>query len=104
MQGRRVRSTEDLEKKGDYCVSYSDDGRIASVWMVLPFKDLDLPVQACWGRILGQGSIDEGPKWEITEDSDGKVTVRPSILTKFTYADIGREWHGYLTSGEMVSV
>jgi len=38
-------------------------------------------------------------KHEIEEHEDGTITVKPSILVSYEYADNKWSWHGYLERG-----
>lgn len=92
MKGRRVKSTDAIEQPGDYCVIFSDDGGIKSLWFALPNGSM-------WNRIAGEGYGVERthggaePEWKIRIEDDGSVTVDPSI-------NAPGEWHGWLCRGE----
>lgn len=86
LQGRRVDGGwEGLEQPGDYSPLKVEDGNVGVLLFVLP--------EGTWGRIAGQGHGQNGePEWTITEESDGTVTVSPSI-------DYPDHWHGFLKQG-----
>lgn len=98
LHGRRVDTLEELERPGDYCVCYQQrkdrSTGIGCLWFVMPDGE--------WGRIAGKGfgqpqthtGVPE-PEWEIAEDKNGIVTVKPSI-------DYPGHWHGHLQAGTWI--
>lgn len=94
IEGRRVADIKSLQKDGDYCVKYIGD-EIESVWFSMP----GFPTNH-WNRINGPASS-EKVKWEVTESSDGKVTIDPSIKTEWTFGPEQTHYvfHAYLKSG-----
>lgn len=104
MQGRRVDSLRACIQPGDYflCDSVSPDGSSRGY-------------QELWFRLPEGGGvrhIHDGPDgWRFLEESDGAITVTPSIFahhvkrnpeTGKTWTEPG--WHGYLTKGVWTSV
>lgn len=98
VEGRRVDSVEEIERPGDYAVKYAEDGGISSVWFSMPGFPHPL-----WNRINGPAWMpgETATRWDVTEDSDGKVTVSPSILSEWTWGPekARRRFHGYLKGG-----
>ena len=92
MEGRRRPDTGSFDREGDYCVVYNDAGLITTLWFSLPHTGQ-------WGRIIAEASTEEGPKWKITEDAEGRVTVEPSIHTVWRDAEGDQEYHGFLRGG-----
>jgi hypothetical protein len=96
MEGRRVEdnNVEAIDGDGDYSVQINEEGEITGLWFSLP----GVPVE--WARIAATGhSLDGEPGWTITEGSDGKITVDPSIDCKWGSTDEAR-WHGWLREGD----
>jgi hypothetical protein len=97
VEGRRVKNgVGGLERPGDYCPCYNDAGQITHLWLALPGWGQ-------WTRLPSTHSPVEGePRWTITEDADGRVTVDPSIKVWWNQGPEQREigWHGYLKAGE----
>lgn len=94
MKGRRVATLDDIERAGDYCTSWMDDGgtRKRSLWFLLPIHEGDKFNHApgCGLRVITE------PPWTFRECADGSVEVRASIYC--TPGEPG-EWHGYLDEG-----
>jgi Family of unknown function (DUF6527) len=95
VEGRRVENVEAIEKSGDYSVKYAGDGRVEAIWFAMP----GFPSNR-WNRINGPASARE-PRWEITEDAEGKVTVSPSIRSQWTEGEEKRQcvFHCFLKGG-----
>lgn len=100
VEGRRVEGYDGIERGGDYFVKYDADRQIVAVVFAMPgFRDgSGAPM---WNRINGPASRFDGPKWEVAEDADGKVTISPSLLTEWTWGEAReqRRFHGYLKAG-----
>lgn len=94
MQARRVDNWQDMIQGGDYSVRKRGD-EITHLWFIAPPGGEDN-----WARIpnIGHGTVrsdgSRGPEWKITE-SDGKITVEPSIWQN---KPVG--WHGFLRNDE----
>lgn len=95
VEGRRVQSLDSLETPGDYFLKYAPGGGVESLLFVMPGFE-----RPRWNRINGP-LADREPRWDITEDTDGKVTVNPSIKSEWTVGEekAQRRWHGYLKAG-----
>ena len=93
LQGRRVADVNHLTRPGDYTLNYNAEGGIFSMWFALP----GFPSHK-WNRINGPAAERE-PRWEITEDGDGIVTVAPSIRTQWSEGAEPRCFHGFLRDG-----
>ena len=100
VDGRRVEGYDGIEQPGDFFVKYGEDRAIIAIVFAMPgFRDdSGAPM---WNRINGPASTADGPKWEVTEDADGKITVSPSLLTEWTWGEARepRRFHGYLKAG-----
>lgn len=111
MKGRRIPIIEGmyyphdgesslLTEAGDYYgpVSQPDAyGGRPSVWFLLPIaKDADTPESGRSPRLVCS------PPHVFTEEPDGSLTIRESILAKGWQGEPD-VWHGYLTKGEWTS-
>lgn len=98
--GRRVKAIEDVKEPGDYALvpSYGPEGLRPGhmeLWFVLPeSRDPALTTR-------GRRFIPSDAGWTFSDNSDGTVTVTPSI-----WAHIGQRdgttrpgWHGFLERG-----
>lgn len=106
--GRRVPVVEGkyypeglLVKAGDYYGPVSDPSYYSgkpSVWFKLPIADDDgVPESAIGPRLVCS------PPHVFTEEHDGTLTIRESILAKGWQGEPD-VWHGYLTNGKWQSV
>jgi hypothetical protein len=95
VNGRRRASIEELEQPGDYTPLFAEDRTISSLWFFLPIDDgvsqFRIPGIG-HGRRREDGSRE--PEWEISIESDGSVTVDPSINSEGAVS-----WHGWLRRG-----
>jgi hypothetical protein len=99
VKGRRVEGGfGGLDQPGDYSPLF-DDGKLSGVVFILP--------NGIWGRCsnIGFGQERDGqsePEWTVTQESDGSITVSPSIETRTDPVTRTPEtyWHGHLTRGE----
>lgn len=83
MKGRRIYPND----KGNVSFRPGDYGRTHDdVWHCRP------P-----GEDSMMGSLENH---EVTENEDGTITVKPSILVSYDGADRKWEWHGFLERGE----
>lgn len=95
VEGRRVAPEwKAIEQPGDYFPIYTDGGDIKAICF-------SMPGFGQWGRISGEADEAPGPKWTITEDDSGAVTVAPSIESKWTWGEEKdeRKFHAYLKGG-----
>lgn len=98
MKGRRVRTVDDLERAGDYCLdTIEDNGETKRcVWFLLPTHEgatrFDRPT-----RGSGLHMVTE-PPWTFRECSDGSIEIRASIACGRHEAG-GEYWHGWLDEG-----
>lgn len=103
MKGRRVPITGDpaitLEQPGDYCGpvhGYSGDK--PAVFFLLPIEGGTGPLEGGMHHVVS-------PPHVFTEEPDGTLTIRESILSYAIEPDGSKLrpiWHGYLTRGEWV--
>jgi hypothetical protein len=93
VKGRRVADIQAIERAGDYCVRYAEDGRVFSVWFAMP----GFPYHF-WNRINGPASQYE-PRWEVTEDDEGRVTISPSILSWWKWKGEDQRFHCFMRAG-----
>lgn len=95
VEGRRVGSIDEIKEPGDYFVKHTEAGEIEALWFAMP----GFPTHM-WSRIGGQASSDK-IRWEITEDSEGKVTVDPSIRSQWLWGEDKKQclFHAYLKAG-----
>ena len=100
VEGRRVEGYDGIERGGDYFVKKDADGGIIAVVFAMPGFDHD-GEGSQWNRINGPACIGDGPKWQVTEDADGKVTVSPSILSEWAWGQARepRRFHAFLKAG-----
>lgn len=98
IEGRRVDGYEEVERGGDYWVSYAEDERIANVVFATPGY-LDFENHLVMNVITGPGAGDERPRWEISEDADGRVTATPSFLVMWKERGVDRRFHCFLKGG-----
>lgn len=99
VDGRRVEGYDGIERGGDYFVKHDAEGGVIAVIFAMPgFGDGE---GSMWNRINGPAATADGPKWEVTEAEDGKVTVSPSILSEWTWGEARepRRFHAYLKAG-----
>lgn len=99
VDGRLVEGYDGIERGGDYFVKHDADGGVIAVGFAMPgFGDGD---GSMWKRINGPAGSADGPRWEVTEGEDGKVTVSPSILSEWTHGEAReqRRFHAYLKAG-----
>lgn len=89
MIGRRVNSVEEISQNGDY---YFDRNVI---WFRLPKDD---PDRIADGFDNPLNRITQ-PPWTFTEQPDGSVEVRASILVYDR--SMKPFWHGYLDAGHI---
>ena len=96
---------DELAEPGDYCYRPGSDG----VWFFLPVVQECPPgerevVQVSWDmfwRKHHRVPVGSPEGWALTEESDGTITLSPSIQT-WCPLDGGRlvpTWHGYLKHG-----
>lgn len=101
-EGRRVENVEALERDGDYCLKYANDG-IESMWFVMPGFGPGSGRRGapCWNRIGGPTAPEDQTRWEISEDEQGRVTVDPSILSQWTWGEdqVECRFHCFLKGG-----
>jgi hypothetical protein len=95
MIGRRVNSVEEITQPGDYYLNPRGTAgkEDRSLWFWLPRDDPD--------RFQGIPQLNRitEPPWTFTEQADGSVEVRASILTY--NKDMQPFWHGYLDAGHV---
>lgn len=92
VQGQPVESIEAIEQPGDYFVSSTDAG-IEALWFAMP----GFPSHK-WNRINGPAWPNE-PRWEISRDVEGVVTVSPSIRSQWNEGEVQRCFHAFLKGG-----
>lgn len=100
VDGRRVGGYDGIELGGDYFVKHDADGGVIAVVFAMPGFD-DRDGAPMWNRINGPAGSADGPRWEVTEDAEGKVTVSPSIKSEWTHGEARepRLFHAYLKAG-----
>lgn len=100
VEGRRVEGYDGIERGGDYFVKYGEDRAIVAVIFAMPGFDDDGGAPM-WNRINGPAGAADGPRWEVTEDAEGRVTCAPSILSEWTWGEDRepRRFHVYLKAG-----
>lgn len=91
---RRVNSVAEITQPGDYFLNPHGDGNEAgrSLWFCLP---IDIPGEMGWCHRITE------PPWTFTEQPDGSVEVRASILTYEPPEHRVERWHGYLDAGNV---
>lgn len=102
MIGRRVKTIDDIEKAGDYCLTgefnANDDKANRGVWFLLPIHEgktkFDRPT-----RGSGLHRVSE-PPWTFRECDDGSVEIRASIACGRMHPE-GEYWHGFLDEGHV---
>lgn len=104
---RRVASSDDLGRAGDYATSTINDHGTSkpAVWFLLPIHQgetrFDRPTVGSGLHMVSE------PPWTIRECPDGSVEVRASIGSKWSSGDDVPEgagpyyWHGYLDEGNV---
>lgn len=99
VQGRRVADYDAIEKQGDYAVSYAEDGRISSVVFADP-GFTDYQDELCMDVVTGPGAPEgERPRWEVTEDAQGRITVSPSFRSQWKECGEEKCFHCFLRGG-----
>ena len=78
---------------GDYRPVYNDDGGIR----LLLFREPGSTHE--FGRLPSELEPGEGPRWTISEDDEGRVSVSPSIRREAIPSMDSPEWHGFLEAG-----
>jgi hypothetical protein len=110
---RRVASTDELTRPGDYCgpemvTNPAGDGTSRRVWYLLPTADPFDPHRRYDGRkfIIGNGRhcVAE-PPWKFRECKDGSLEIRDSIAISGHDPDVDEPggvhqfFHGFLDEG-----
>jgi hypothetical protein len=96
VEGRRVESAEALERGGDYALKLDPaDNRVICMWFIAPGFEEDRG----GNRIGGPASEHDRTKWDIEVGEDGKVTVSPSILSRWLWEGQPRVFHAFLKAG-----
>ncbi len=95
MDGRLVNGPNDCIQPGDYTLpvkGYTGD-KLATFFLKPNSRDEGVPPFA---RSVQHVTF---PPHEYTIESDGTLTISPSISDKRTGSDVSDGWHGYLRKG-----
>jgi hypothetical protein len=100
MQGKRVKTVEEINDPGDYC------GPIPGYTGSLPAVFFLKPNARDENTIPRARSIQHvtSPPHVFTEEEDGTLTITASIGDTAGSSTVSDGWHGYLTKGEWIKV